>query len=105
MELELKVVELVRDLVLQKQINSYEFKEKDWSNVFSIACRNNIAPFLFEEVARINEDSPIDEVIMQQWKQYTMQTSLTEYQKGYALRKIIRMIKEKGGKLCWIKTT
>lgn len=88
------ILQLVKNFITGEKSSNIEYETLNWSEMFSIACRNNIAPFLFEQVIRIDEMIHLDKVVIQQWKQCTMQTSLMEYRKSYALRKILNKTKE-----------
>ncbi len=88
------ILELLCNSIKRNKKNIDIINNVNWSDMFSTACRNNIAPFLFDEIVKINNNTPIDPSIMQQWKQVTMYASLKEYRKNYALRQILSEIKK-----------
>ena len=50
--------------ILNKEDTNKEIEQVNWSDMFSTACRNNIAPFLFDEVMKVNSSIPIEESVI-----------------------------------------
>ncbi len=98
-----EILNLIRCLILNKEDTNKEIEQVNWSDMFSTACRNNIAPFLFDAVTKLNENTPIEESILQQWKNFLLLTKdgITEQ---VVITKNIRLLalRESAGE--WSKT-
>ena len=90
------ILQMTRNSILRSKEEVTITEKINWSEVFSIAYRNNIAPFLFDQIMKIEEKSHIDDSVFQKWKQCTMFTSVAEYRKNFALRQIFGEAKKAG---------
>jgi hypothetical protein len=66
----------------------------NWNQVFQIACRNKIAPLLFDQFALISKQQAIDNSLFQKWKESTLHCALKEYRKYYALQILLEIARE-----------
>ncbi|MFV0341440.1 MAG: nucleotidyltransferase family protein [Anaerocolumna sp.] len=67
----------------------------NWNQVFQMACRNKVAPLLFDQLTQINQQQPIEDSLFESWRQRALQCTLREYRKNYALKSLLELAKEK----------
>lgn len=90
MNVEVRVIlAMLRSMIAKQREMEYENQTIDWSKVYGIAYRNRIIPFLLDEISQIAKVQSVDVMILENWKEVTLQCSLLEYKKKYMLQKIL----------------
>lgn len=83
------ILSMLRSMIVKKDEVKYEKEIIDWNKVYAIAYRNKLIPFLLEEINRIAEVQPVDAIVLEKWRQVTLQCSVMEYKKKYILKRIL----------------
>lgn len=83
------ILALVKNAMSESEPVDVDCTDIRWEDVFEIAIRNQLIPFLYDPVERLAAQYPIPKDLLRGWKQVAIRSMLEEYDKYRALKLLL----------------